>query len=126
MTTGREKRRTAKAKRIAQRRAKEHETITSSIPIKTKATQDYHEKEANNHAEQKAQEKGNNNSGTGETRYMSGFVLTIMSLICAALVAIAFGYWFKGGYENAKIGFYWLVAACVVFGIVVLSAYWYY
>lgn len=57
---------------------------------------------------------------------MSGIILTIFGIICAALFAISLSYWHKGGLENIRTGFYWLIPASVTFVLVILSTYWHF
>ncbi|HKO98267.1 MAG TPA: hypothetical protein VJU86_14815 [Pyrinomonadaceae bacterium] len=84
------------------------------------------DKKEGEHAKESAYKAEGNSGFFGKAQLgMSGTILAISTLICGVLLAVSFIYWQKGGYSNAKIGFYWLIPACAVFTVAVLSAYWY-
>src|SRR5258705_8451769 len=100
--SGKRKLREKRARRIAARHQKE----SSLLPFpaaQSSAAENSHNKKTNDRAKQETQQNANSYGSSWETRLMSGFILTIMGIICGGLIAIAITYWSKGGYQNLKI-----------------------
>jgi hypothetical protein len=57
---------------------------------------------------------------------MSGWIFGISSLLCALCFCVVIGFWFSRGFENIRMGFYWLIPTCIFLSAAVLSGYWYY
>ncbi|HET6980119.1 MAG TPA: hypothetical protein VFI24_27550 [Pyrinomonadaceae bacterium] len=92
----------------------------------TDASQNRHKKKANGQAEAEPTHEEHEQAGSGRSRRLTVFIITISLVVFSVFVSIAVNYHTKGGYASIRLALLWGMIAYVVLGIGIYFAYYEY
>lgn len=92
----------------------------------TDASKNSHKEKADDQAEAKAAEEGNQKAGSGKGFGLSNFLIFAFGSIGLVFIGIAINYHTKGGYDSTKLALLWGIIGYGLFGVGLYFAYYEY